>query len=304
MTGTLTSDRAAGSAEGHRSVGRPRPGSRRTGRWPRRILALVAVAVVAGGAVAAVVLAPATAVDRVDVVVAGADDPELAAAVREVAAVRPGDPWLLVDPGAVRERVVRRVDPASVRVRREWPGLVTIDVAPRRTVAVLVVPGPGGVRAEVGPGEVRAEVGPGGRVRRVLPTGDDPAAPVAVDAVDAVDAPTLRVDAGFLPGGLPAPGTALPEPVRTAAVAVEQLPGSLRDLLTDARLDRNGELEFRLPAVAGRAAVRFGLPEQLPAKVAAAEAMLVGNVDLRCLEVLDVRRPDRPTIERTCEPGG
>ena len=292
MTGTLTSDRAAGSAEGHRSVGRPRPGSRRTGRWPRRILALVAVAVVAGGAVAAVVLAPATAVDRVDVVVAGADDPELAAAVREVAAVRPGDPWLLVDPGAVRERVVRRVDPASVRVRREWPGLVTIDVAPRRTVAVLVVPGPGGVRAEVGPG---------GRLRRVLPTGDDPAAPVAVDAVDA---PTLRVDAGFLPGGLPAPGTALPEPVRTAAVAVEQLPGSLRDLLADARLDRNGELEFRLPAVAGRAAVRFGLPEQLPAKVAAAEAMLVGNVDLRCLEVLDVRRPDRPTIERTCEPGG
>ncbi len=283
MTGTLVPDRAARRVD-RSDARRPTDPSRRSGRWPRRVLVLLAVAVVAGGAVAAVVFAPATAVDRVDVVVAGGDDPEVVRAVLDAAAVRPGDPWLLVDPGAVRNRIAAEIDPLSVRVRRVWPREVTIDVAPRRTVAVVVVPGRD---------EVRLGVGPGGRVL----------GPVTADGPPGA-APTVRVDPRLLPAGPPATGALLDEPVRTAVAAVEQLPPGLRPLLADARLDGGGELEFRLPELAGQAIVRFGGPELLPAKTAAAEAMLVGNVDLRCLEVLDVRRPDRPTIERSCEPGG
>ena len=251
----------------------PRSGG---GRWARRLLVALAVLVVAAGAGAAVVYAPATAVDRVDGEVADTDEvaaAELADEVRRVAGVAPGDPWLLVDPAAVRQRIAELPSVASVGVRRTWPDTVTLRVAPRRTVAFLDV------------GGVVAEVAPGGRVGRVLGPDEPPSALVG----------TVTVDPALLTGGVPAPGTVLGDPVRRAVLVVEQLPVDLRAVLADGRLGADGSLEFVLRD-GGR--VLLGDLEGLPAKVHSIRSVLTGSVDRACLATLDVRRPDRPTITR------
>ncbi|MFZ4434221.1 MAG: cell division protein FtsQ/DivIB, partial [Microthrixaceae bacterium] len=228
------------------------------------------------GAAAAVVYAPATAVDTLGVEVAGSDEvaaAELAAEVELVAGVAPGDPWLLVDPAAVRRRVEALPTVGSVGVRRTWPDAVTIQVAPRRTVALLDLDG------------AVAEIAPGGRVARLLEAGEPPSALVG----------TITVDPSLLPGGLPAVGSALADPVRRAVLVVEQLPVDLRAVLADGRLAGDASLEFVLRD-GGR--VRMGELDDLPAKVHSARSVLTGSVDVACLAVLDVRRPDRPTITR------
>jgi hypothetical protein len=245
-------------------------------RGSRRLLVVLAVAVVAGGAAAAVVYAPAMAVDAVAVEVAGSDEvaaAELAAEVERVAGVAPGDPWLLVDPSAVRRRVEALPAVGSVGVRRTWPDAVTIQVAPRRTVALLDLEG------------TVAEVAPGGRVARLLRDGEPPSALVG----------TITVDPSLLPGGVPAAGSELADPVRRAVLVVEQLPVDLRAVLADGRLAGDASLEFVLRD-GGR--VRMGELDDLPAKVHSARSVLTGSVDVACLAVLDVRRPDRPTITR------
>jgi hypothetical protein len=45
--------------------------------------------------------------------------------------------------------------------------------------------------------------------------------------------------------------------------------------------------------------VQFGPPEDVPAKLLSMATMLGGRVERKCLEVLDVREPGRPTITRT-----
>ncbi len=269
-----------------RSPAEPSPSSRTGGgRWSRRLLVVLAVAVVAAGAAAAVVYAPATAVDAVGVEVAGSDEvaaAELAAEVERVAGVAPGDPWLLVDPSAVRRRVAALPAVGSVAVRRTWPDAVTIRVAPRRTVALLELAGGPDRDPDGGP---VAEIAPGGRVARLLAEGEPPSALVG----------TITVDASLLPGGLPAVGSALVDPVRRAVLVVEQFPVDLRAILADGRLAGDASLEFVLRD-GGR--VRMGELDDLPAKVNSARSVLTGSVDLACLAVLDVRRPDRPTITR------
>lgn len=313
MTGTLTPGRSTDDRNGEPVLrarrARPSPGPTPGSPWPRRLLVAAAVLVVIAGAATAVVLAPATAVEHVDVRVAGVAEPSLEQAVRSAAEVNPGDPWLLVRPDAVRARVAALGDVASVRVRRGWPDRVSIDVAPARTVLLLeVTEGDPSRRAPGVAAAVTLEIGPGGRVRRSAPADTDPAGAVP-DPSGPAGVPTLRVDPTLLPEGPPPPGALLPDPVRVAAVLFEQIPSSLRPLLTDAQLngpDRNGavDLEFRLPEILGRATVRFGPLEQLTSKIAAAEAMLGGRVDLECLETLDVRRPDRPTLVRSCPSTG
>ena len=256
-------------------IRRPRRNSdeRRPSRWRVRVLWLVALLVVLGGAVAAVVFAPQLAVARVDVT--GTDavgtDPDLAAAVRDAVAVEPGDPMLLIDVAATRSRVAALPEVASVSVRREWPDVVTVQVAPRRTVALVRV------------GEASAEVAPGGRVRTVLGAGQPPSALVAA----------LTVDPALLQPAALQPGAVLPEPVRTAAIVLEQVPEPVRPALGDGRLAADGTLEFELQA---GGTVRFGPLDRSPAKLQSALTMLTGSVDLACLDVLDLTEPDRPTI--------
>ena len=254
---------------------RRHPDDRRPSRWRVRVLWLVAALVVLAGAVAAVVFAPQLAVTRVDV--AGADalgtDPDLAAAVRDAVAIEVGDPMLLIDVAGTQSRVAALPGVASVSVRRDWPDAVMVQVAPRRTVALVRV------------GEVSAEIAPGGRVRTLLGAGQPPSALVAA----------LTVDPVLLQPSALQPGAELPDPVRTAVIVLEQVPEPVRPALGNGRLAADGTLEFELPA---GGTVRFGPLDRSPAKLQSALTMLTGSVDLTCLDVLDLAEPDRPTITR------
>jgi len=57
--------------------------------------------------------------------------------VREVAAVRTGEPLARVDLGAVRDRVAGLAGVARVAVSRSWPSTLRITVTERRGVAVV-----------------------------------------------------------------------------------------------------------------------------------------------------------------------
>lgn len=240
-----------------------------------RLLWLLALLLVLAGAAAAVVYAPQLAVARVDVV--GADalgtDPDLAGAVRDAVGIQVGDPMLLVDESATGARIAALPGVASVAVRREWPDVVTVRVAPRRTVALVRV------------GGATAEIAPGGRVRTVLGAGEPPSALVAA----------LTVDPALLPSSALQPGVELPEPVHTAVVVLEQVPEPVRPALGNARLVADGTLEFELQA---GGTVRFGPLDRSPAKLQSALTMLTGSVDLACLDVLNLTEPGRPTITR------
>ena len=254
---------------------RRHPDDQRPSRWRVRVLWLVALLVVLAGAVAAVVFAPQLAVARVDVV--GVDalgtDPDLAGAVRDAVAIEVGDPMLLIDVAGTQSRVAALPGVASVSVRRDWPDAVMVQVAPRRTVALVRV------------GEVSAEIAPGGRVRTVLGAGQPPSALVAALTVD----PVLLQPMALQPGG------ELPDPVRTAVIVLEQVPEPVRPALGNGRLAADGTLEFELRS---GGTVRFGPLDRSPAKLQSALTMLTGSVDLTCLDVLDLTEPDRPTITR------
>ncbi|MFZ4519149.1 MAG: cell division protein FtsQ/DivIB [Microthrixaceae bacterium] len=234
-------------------------------RWHVLLWVLLAAVLLLGAAVA-VALSPLLSVDAVTV--RGAP-PALAADVQRAAGVRTGSPMVRVDESEVRRRTSAVAGVASTRVRRDWPRTVVVDVVPERVVAVLEVAG------------ARRVAGVGGRI---------------VDVAAPPNVPALQVDPALWDGRPSATGT-VPAPVAEALVLVEQLPADLVPLLGSGRLAADGTIEFRRPDDGG--VVRFGPPEEIPAKVLAAATMLTGPVDLDCLSVLDLREPSRPTILRT-----
>ena len=92
-----------------------------------------------------------------------------------------------------------------------------------------------------------------------------------------------------------APASAVPPAVRDALVVLEQVPASLAEELTRATMTADGSLTFALD---DGGAVRFGPPEEVPAKLLATATALGGRIDRACLDVLDVLEPTRPTISR------
>lgn len=279
MTGTLRRPPAGpGPDDGeHPRLLRRRHEVRRDHRDRRRrrvrvLLGVLLGAVVLLGAAVAVAWSPLLAVERVTVRGAA---PALSAEVQRAAGVRSGSPMVRVDESAVRERTSSVAGVASTRVRREWPRTVVVDVVPERVVAVLDVAG------------TRRVVGVGGRVLGVpAPAGT----------------PVVQVDPAAWDGRPSDRGT-VPAPVADALVLVEQLPAGLVPVLGTGRLAADGTLEFVRPDDSG--VVRFGPPEEAPAKVLAAATMLAGPVDLDCLAVLDLREPSRPTVlrRRNCSVG-
>jgi cell division protein FtsQ len=123
--------------------------------------------------------------------------------VRETAGIEPGTPLLRVDVDAVRARVARLPQVASVEVTRGWPHTVVVTVVER--VAVVVVGAPGSrslvdaegvlfdtVTGEPPPGVIPLEVtdpGPG-----------DPATMAALAAVEALPA-DVRKDVASVAAG-------------------------------------------------------------------------------------------------------
>jgi len=101
----------------------------------RRILVALGLVVVAAAALGAVV-SPLLDVDRVSVVGGG----DRAAEIRAAAAVHRGAPLLLVDTGAVEDRVEGLSWVADARVSRDLPGTLRIAVRLRPPVAYAARP--------------------------------------------------------------------------------------------------------------------------------------------------------------------
>lgn len=106
-----------------------RRGGRHTGRW---VGAALAAALLAG----VVVLWASPVLGMRTLQVTGVDDPQVAAEVREAAAVAEGTPLARIDLAQVAQRV-RAVGPvADAVVTRQWPHTLTVAVATRQPVAI------------------------------------------------------------------------------------------------------------------------------------------------------------------------
>lgn len=240
-------------------------------RRRRRVLWAVVVSVLI--VAAAVGAARSPLLDVEELAVTGTDR---TAEVGRAAGIAVGDPLVEVDAEAARRRLMDVPWIASARVRVDWPRKVRVRVVEESPVAVL--------RPPEGPGRV---VAAGGRV-----IGTVGAAGFDADALEGL--PRFRVAAAGVVEGTE-PGEVLRQDLVRVVVVAEQLPAGLRDQLVDARLDRGGRLSFDLP---DGGAIRFGPPEDVPAKLLSASTVLSGRVELACLDVVDVREPLRPTISR------
>lgn len=238
-------------------------------RRRRNRLVAVGAALAAVAAVIGVAWSPATDVDTIEVV--GADT-LTADQVRSVSGITPGDQMVGIDLAAVRTRLRAAPEIAAAAVAQDWPATVRIVVTEETPLLRL--------RA----GEVERVVSRSGTV---LP--DGPAGTEDLPVLDVTDA----VAGGIGWEG----GDEIPDELDEVLVVHARIPEALRGPLSDGRLDRDGDLSFRL---AGAATVRFGPVEDVPAKLVAVRAFLE-QVTLECLDVLDVRQPGRPTASRSAD---
>lgn len=235
-------------------------------RRRRRVAAaVVALTVLVAGSV----LVTRTSLVDVDRVAVAGNSRVTSARIVQASGVSTGDALLDVDAAAARRRVMALPGIASARVAVMWPNRVRIGVTEEQILVRVVV------------ADGTYEVARGGRVMDRGGAGGG--------------TPTLRTDAlGVATLG---PGRPLPQVLADAVIVFEQMPDPLRAKLVEASILADGSLEFTLPGNGGT--VRFGPPEDVPAKLLAAATMLGGQVVTDCLRVLDLREPTRPTISRT-----
>jgi len=239
----------------------------RRGEGRRRLkrATLVLAVLALGVAAVAATRSPLLDVDRVTV--AGTAHTSERAVLR-AAGIEHGDAMTGVDPGAAARRVEELAWVDRARVTRDWPSTVHIQVTERSATAVVQVT------------EARAAlIDASGRVLSI-----EPSAPAAEPAAD--DAPLVLTGIG----GRVAEGERLSGEARDAlevATALrERLPGVVASVSTD--LDA---------ALVEGGSIRFGSTERLEAKVTAAKTVL-SDVDMSCLETLDVRVPGSPALTR------
>jgi cell division protein FtsQ len=187
-----------------------------------------------------------------------------AAAVAMTSGVGRGAAMVSLDTGAVARRVEELPWVRTALVERRWPGTVRITITERTPTAILPVDD-----------THTALVDATGRVLSVVDAGTPlpPGLPTLADV-----------------RGRPAAGDTLSARARdalaVAQAASEALPGTVTEISTD--------LDATLIS-GGR--VRFGTADDLDDKIVAVETVLT-DVDVACLDVLDVRVPRSPVLTR------
>lgn len=239
-------------------------------RRRRRSLGLLAVLGVLMVAVA-LAFSPLLSVD--DVRVEGLDRID-EARVLATAGVEPGAPMLLVDLAGARDALAADPAVASATIEREWPRRVVLKVVEERPLALVVH------------GDVAAVVADGGRVldAGVPHDGVDPASLVQV----VTDAPVELRAGEWLEG-----------PTNRVLSMIGQMSAGLAARVDEVRLAATGSVEVQID---GGVVVLVGPPEDVPAKLLAAETVLARVVP-ECLAVVDVRDPMRAAVSRAegCE---
>jgi cell division protein FtsQ len=189
-------------------------------------------------------------------------------AVLRAARIDHGDALVGVDLGAAARRVEELPWVDRARVTRDWPSTVHIVVTERSVAAIVQVTE-----------ERAALVDARGRVLSIEPWAPDPAA--AGGAAPLV----LTGIQGRVLEGEQLSGDAR-DALEVAIALRERLPGVVASVSTDLDAD----------LVEG-GAIRFGSTGQLEAKVTAAKTVL-SDVDVSCLDTLDVRVPGSPALTR------
>ncbi len=228
----------------------------------RRRLKRVTVALAAIAAVVAALAATQTAlldVDRVRVDGVAHTD---AADVRRAARIDPGDTMVGVDTDRAAAGIEGLPWIAQATVARRWPGTIEIHVSEREPLAIV----------EVVEGRV-ALVDEDGRVLEV--TRRPPAGLPEVTGVS-----SRRI----------AEGEELGRGTRDALTVLRALGGRLSGVVASVSSDLDA-------ALAAGGEIRFGSIDDLDDKIVAVETVL-SDVDMSCLELLDVRVPGSPALTR------
>jgi cell division protein FtsQ len=235
---------------------------RRAGRRRLRLLLIVTAAALLTAGIWVALRSPLLDVDQVRVV--GAEHTPSAAVV-SASGLHRGDPMITVDGRLAARRVEALPWVASANVRRVWPGTVQVTVSERRAVAV---------------------------------TRADPANWAILDGSARVLAWVPSAPADLFPleglGSVPHPGSTLAAARSLLAVRAALSPALAARAAALVGVG-DGQVDLRLNP---RGTVEFGLADQLPAKVKAAETVLA-SVDMRNLATLDVRLPTSPVVTRS-----
>jgi cell division protein FtsQ len=226
----------------------------------RRVVAVVGT-LTALAAAYAVTRSPLLDVDHVR---ASGGEHTDAAAVALTSGVGRGAAMVSLDTGAVARRVEALPWVRTARVERSWPGTIRIAITERTPAATLAVDD-----------THTALVDATGRVLSVLGAG----APLP---------PGLPTLAGVR--GRPAAGDTLSARARDALAVAQAAGEALPGTITEVSMDLDATL-----ISGGR--VRFGTADDLDDKIVAVETMLT-DVDVACLDVLDVRVPGSPVLTR------
>lgn len=237
---------------------------RRANRWraARPVVVILVVLVLLGAASWALLASPWFAVREVTVTGTVRLAP---AQVRATAAVRVGEPLILVRPGDVAGAVSHLPEVAAVTVRRHWPNQLLITVDERQPVAVLV-PTQGGARLLV----------------------DRVGVPFALAGAPSTGAPSTGAPVLPVISDVPATATAR---LAAAAAVTAALPSSLAAQVLVVRAASPQAVTLRLR---GGATVVWGDASNSHQKA----TVLAALVRAQPARVYDVSAPDAPTTRQ------
>jgi hypothetical protein len=187
--------------------------------------------------------------------------------VAEAAGVSPGEAMVAIDTEEVSSRIEELPSVAHADASLDWSGAMVLKVSPHRPAAFLAVGEEDALHVLTRAGEV-----------------------VPVGAIETEGMPVFR---------LAAPIDGLDRHDRLALVTlVDSLDGLYGLSLGDMVAEPGDRYVFAGVGVIEGAEIDLGGLDDLVAKTQALEAMLGGDVDLRCLSRLDVSVPSRVTLLR------
>jgi cell division protein FtsQ len=239
---------------------------RTEGRKRLRRVGIVGIAVAVAALMWWLTLSPLLDVDSIRVQGAAhtGDDAVLAALD-----IHRGDALLTADVGGAAAALSKLPWVATARVRRAWPGTLSVTVVERQPVAAVAARGGGWVVVDRGGRELAVEKEP------------------AIELV--------RIAGRKIPVAL---GEDVADALQGALDLAAVLPDSLHAAVGALWPQRDGSIEatVALPS-GGTATARFGAADQLEAKLVSLAAVLE-RADLANVRIIDLRVPAAPALTR------
>jgi cell division protein FtsQ len=192
-----------------------------------------------------------------------------AATIAGVIGIERGDALLTADVGGAAHAVSELPWVATAKVRRSWPGTISVTVVERVPVAAIAAKGGGWVVVDVDGRTLAKEKQPAVELMRIA------GRPMGVRL-------GVRADARY----------------RGAIDLAAAVPPSLRAAVASIWPQRDGSLEATIALPGGATATaRFGAANQLEAKLVALAAVLE-RADLARVRIIDLRVPGAPALTR------